>query len=832
MTTSVPSPTHLPAPHSPVPFPAGTVLGYPRIGRRRELKKAVESFWAGRTSADELEATARDLRLATVRRLVDLGLGADDASVPGSFSFYDQVLDVVAALGAVPSRFASLTDADGRLDLPGYFTVARGAGEHAPLEMTKWFDTNYHYLVPEIGPDTPIRLVDDRVVRDFVEAKEAGVVTRPVVVGPVTFLALAKVDDTVPSAAGFRPLDRLDDVVAAYADLLRALAAAGAPWVQLDEPVLVTDSVDVPPADLAAAVEHAYRTLATDLAVGADDSAHARPAILVAAPYGGLQGRASDGAGVGTDAAPLDGLALLAGTDVDAIAVDLVKGAVPTGTAADGTVPGLATKTLVAGVVDGHNVWRADLAARLDVVGAVRGLGAGALAVGTSTSLLHVPHDVEDETFAEPGTPGAPRTALDPRLRDWLAFADQKVGEVVTLARGLTEGREAVTEELAASTAALASRETATGVVVPTVRERAAALTDADAVREPYAERAAAQQERLALPPLPTTTIGSFPQTPEIRRARAQWTKGELADADYTAAMREEIARVVALQEELGLDVLVHGEPERNDMVQYFAEHLDGFAVTANGWVQSYGSRCVRPPVLWGDVVRPEPITVGWSAYTASLTDKPVKGMLTGPVTILAWSFVRDDQPLGDTAVQVGLALRDEIADLEAAGIGIVQVDEPALRELLPLRREDQAAYLDWAVRSFRLATSGVDAATQIHTHLCYSEFGEVVDAIDGLDADVTSVEAARSRMEIVPELAAAGYHRGIGPGVYDIHSPRVPSVEEVTELLELAVKAIDPRVVWVNPDCGLKTRRYEETVPSLEHLVAAARSVRATLAP
>lgn len=819
MTASVPSPTH---------FPAGTVLGFPRIGRRRELKKAVEAFWAGRTSADELEATARELRLATVRRLVDLGLGADDASVPGSFSFYDQVLDVVAALGAVPSRFAGLTDADGRLDLAGYFAVARGTGgqdSRAPLEMTKWFDTNYHYLVPEIGPDTPIRFVDDRIVREFVEAKEAGVVTRPVVVGPVTFLALSKAaDDAASSVAGFRPLDRLDDVVAAYADLLRALAAAGAPWVQLDEPILVTDNVDVPFAELAAAVESAYRTLATDLAVGASDASLARPAILVAAPFGGLQAAASDAGG-----AARDGLALLARTDVDAIAVDLVKGAVPVAASVDGTVDGLASKTLVAGVVDGHNVWRADLGARLDLVDAVRGLGAGALAVGTSTSLLHVPHDVEDETFAEPGT--APGTTLDPRLREWLAFADQKVGEVATLARALTEGREAVADALAASSAAVASRAAAEGVVVPAVRERAAALSDADFARGPYAERAAAQQEHLNLPPLPTTTIGSFPQTPEIRRARALWTKGALSDADYTAAMRDEIARVVALQEELGLDVLVHGEPERNDMVQYFAEHLDGFAVTANGWVQSYGSRCVRPPLLWGDVQRPAPITVEWSAYTASLTDKPVKGMLTGPVTILAWSFVRDDQPLGDTANQVGLALRDEIADLEAAGIGIVQVDEPALRELLPLRRADQPAYLDWSVRSFRLATSGVEAATQIHTHLCYSEFGEVIGAIDGLDADVTSVEAARSRMEIVPELAEAGYHRGIGPGVYDIHSPRVPSAGEVTELLELAVRSIDPKVVWVNPDCGLKTRRYEETVPSLEHLVEAAKAVRATLA-
>ena len=835
MATSLPSPTQ-----NRVPFPAGTVLGYPRIGRRRELKKAVEAFWAGRTSADELEATARELRLATVRRLVELGLGADDASVPGSFSFYDQVLDVAASLGAVPSRFASLLgtgpDDAGRLDLAGYFTVARGAGDDAPLEMTKWFDTNYHYLVPEIGPDTPIRFVDDRVVREFVEAKEAGVVTRPVVVGPVTFLALSKAaDDAASSVAGFRPLDRLDDVVAAYADLLRALAAAGAPWVQLDEPILVTDPENA--EELSAAVETAYRALATDLrpvpnpgldasrAPGSRETPGSaddvRPAILVAAPFGGLEtSRDADGRSH-------DFLATLASTDVDAIALDAVRADLP-----DSPYDDLASKTLVVGAVDGHNVWRADLSTKLDVLDAARRLGAGAVAVGTSTSLLHVPHDVEDEVFrsADEAPGAATGTTLDPRLRDWLAFADQKVGEVATLARALTEGRDAVVTEIEASRAAVASRAAASGVVVPAVRERAAALTAADFARGDYAERAAAQQERLNLPPLPTTTIGSFPQTPEIRRARAQWTKGELSDADYTAAMRAEIARVVALQEELGLDVLVHGEPERNDMVQYFAEHLDGFAVTANGWVQSYGSRCVRPPILWGDVTRPAPITVEWSAYTASLTEKPVKGMLTGPVTILAWSFVRDDQPLGDTANQVGLALRDEIADLEAAGIGIIQVDEPALRELLPLRKKDQAAYLDWSVGSFRLATAGVVAETQIHTHLCYSEFGEVIGAIDGLDADVTSVEAARSRMEIVPELAEAGYARGIGPGVYDIHSPRVPSTEEVTDLLELAVKSIDARLVWVNPDCGLKTRRYEETVASLENLVAATNAVRAQL--
>lgn len=802
-------------------LPHATILGYPRIGRRRELKRAVESFWAGRTTADELEATAGDLRLATARHLAALGLDGA-AAVPGSFSFYDQVLDAVALLGAVPERFRDLVPAGeaspgpargAALSLDGYFTLARGEGDKPPLEMTKWFDTNYHYLVPEIGPDTPISFAGDRVVREFAELASPSdggqaVVTRPVLVGPVTFLLLSKAADGTPE--GFRPLDRLDDVVAAYAEALRALAAAGAPWVQLDEPALVTDLLDVPFDEVADAVRRAYARLAADLSPAAGpDGVAERPAILVTAPYGDLRGGSGDTAG--------DGLALLAGTDVEAVAIDLVKGAVPVG-----PVPGLETKTVVAGVIDGHNIWRADLDARLTVLEGLTatgtGLGAGAVAVGTSTSLLHVPHDVADE----------PR--LDAGLKSWLAFADQKVAEVVTLATGLTDGRTAVDDQLAESTAAVRSRAEAPGVVVPAVRERTAALTAADVERAPYAERAAAQQARLDLPPLPTTTIGSFPQTAEIRRTRASWVRGELSDAEYTAAMRAEIASTVALQEELGLDVLVHGEPERNDMVQYFAEQLDGFATTVHGWVQSYGSRCVRPPILWGDVSRPAPLTVEWAAYAASLTNKPVKGMLTGPVTILAWSFVRDDLPLGDTADQVALALRDEVTDLEQAGIGVVQVDEPALRELLPLRRSAHPDYLDWSVRSFRLATAGADTATQVHTHLCYSEFGQVIGAIDGLDADVTSVEAARSRMEIVPELADAGYGRGIGPGVYDIHSPRVPSVEEVTELVTLAAKSIDPRLVWVNPDCGLKTRAYAETKESLRNLVQATEAVRATL--
>ncbi|GIG41554.1 5-methyltetrahydropteroyltriglutamate--homocysteine S-methyltransferase [Cellulomonas phragmiteti] len=779
MTSTTPTPT----------FPAGSVLGYPRIGPRRELKKALEAFWAGRTTADEVEAVAADLRRRTRTRLAELGLATDVPAIPSAFSFYDQVLDATALVGAVPARFADLQDADGRLDLAGYSTVARGRGDDLPLEMTKWFDTNYHYLVPEIGPDTTFRYASDRPVAEFAEALADGVLTRPVVVGPVTYLALAKATEDAP--AGFSPIDRLDDILPVYVRLLTELAAAGATWVQIDEPALVSDSVGVSAEVLAEATTRAYRVLATELA------RPQRPAILLAAPYGDLG----------------SALPVVAATDVEALALDLVRGDAPTVALA-----GLAGKTLVGGVIDGHNIWRADLDAKLAVLEQLETLGAAAVTVGTSTSLFHVPHTLEDEP------------ALDRTLVQWLAFADEKVREVATLAQGLTEGREAIRTELLAASDAVASRAAAPGVVRPEVRERVAALTDAQFRRGPFAERKAAQAARLHLPALPTTTIGSFPQTPEIRKARAAFGKGELTAEQYEDEMKAEIRRVVELQEQIGLDVLVHGEPERNDMVQYFAENLDGFAVTQNGWVQSYGSRCTRPSILWGDVSRPAPITVAWAQYAQSLTEKHMKGMLTGPVTILAWSFVRDDQPLGDTANQVALALRDEITDLEAAGIGIIQVDEPAIRELLPLREKDHAAYLDWSVRSFRLSTAGVREETQIHTHLCYSEFGEIMEAIDGLDADVTSIEAARSKMEILGDIASAGYPRAVGPGVYDIHSPRVPSESEVTELLAEAVRTIDVDQLWVNPDCGLKTRRYEEVTPSLEHLVTATRTVRATL--
>jgi 5-methyltetrahydropteroyltriglutamate--homocysteine methyltransferase len=761
-------------------FPTGTILGYPRIGRRRELKKAVEAFWAGKISETELETAAAELRAVTRERLAGLGLGKLDSSIPEAFSYYDQVLDAAVTVGAVPTRFSSLVAADGSVDLAGYFTIARGEGDNVPAEMTKWFDSNYHYLVPEIGPETVFSFASDRLVREVAEAFVAGFRTRPVIVGPVTFLLLSKPSENAP--AGYQPLDRLDDLIPVYAELLAALTAVGAEWVQLDEPALVSESIEVPRDVVLTAAKRAYDLLS---------AVPARPQIFVAAPYGSLD----------------DALPVLASTPVEAIGLDLVRGGVPTGITTD--------KTLVGGVIDGHNIWRGDLEGAWAKLDALKALG-GPIAVSSSTSLFHTPHDVDDEPL------------LDARLKSWLAFADQKVGQVATLAKGLDEGKAAVQDQLDAASAALADRSGAPGVRDGAVRTRVAALTESDFSRGDYAARLAAQDAALGLPFLPTTTIGSFPQTGDIRRERARFAKGEITEGEYVGAMEDEIKKVVELQEEIGLDVLVHGEPERNDMVQYFAENLDGFAVTQNGWVQSYGSRCTRPSILWGDVDRPAPITVGWSSYTQSLTSKPVKGMLTGPVTILAWSFVRDDQPLGETANQVALALRDEIADLEAAGIGIIQVDEPALRELLPLKKADQPAYLDWSVGSFRLATAGVEEKTQIHTHLCYSEFGVVIDAINRLDADVTSIEAARSKMEVVPDIKRSGFARGIGPGVYDIHSPRVPSVAEVTDLIEIALASIPERQVWVNPDCGLKTRGYAETVESLKNVLAATRAVRA----
>ena len=738
-----------------------TVLGHPRMDRRRELKKAIEGYWAGRVNAGELAATAAGVRRDSWKTLADAGV---DTLPSNTFSLYDQVLDAAVAVDAIPSRHRDLG-----LDALGtYFAMAHGTPSVTPLELTKWFDTNYHHLVPELGPDTVFRAVPDKALAEYREARELGHDTRPVLVGPVTFLLLSKVDDKSPE--GFTPLDLLDPALDAYAGILTALGEAGASWVQLDEPAFTADRS---PAELAA-LSTAYDRLSR---------LPRAPKILVTGSYAHL-GEALD---------------VLLGTGVHGIGVDLATSTVD----ADRLLAhGPTGKAIAAGVVDGRNIWRTDLPAAAALAERL-GTVADGLLITTSCSLLHVPHDAADET------------GLDPLLRERLAFARQKAEEVVRIKRALS-GEAPDLPGVLGIPAAWRDAE---------VRARTAAATGRE--RPPAELRRKLHEKRFALPPLATTTIGSFPQTPEIRAARAAHRAGRTTGEDYAASMRSEIARVIAFQERVGLDVLVHGEPERNDMVQYFAEQRDGFATTRHGWVQSYGTRCVRPPILYGDVRRPAPMTVEWSSYAASLTSKPVKGMLTGPVTILAWSFVREDQPLSATADQVALALRDETVDLEAAGIGIVQVDEPALRELLPPRRADRAAYLEWAVGAFRLATSGVADETQIHTHLCYSEFDTVLPAIDALDADVTSIEASRSRLEILDELGAGGYSRGVGPGVYDIHSPRVPDLGEIAAALRKAVGAVDPRLLWVNPDCGLKTRRYEEIEPALTAMVAAARTVR-----
>ncbi|OIH82935.1 5-methyltetrahydropteroyltriglutamate--homocysteine S-methyltransferase [Arthrobacter sp. UCD-GKA] len=776
-------------------FPAASILGYPRIGPNRELKKALEAHWAQKTDEATLHAAALQLQKANLSRLAALGLKPDDASLPGDFAYYDQVLDATLALSALPTRFADLADANGAIDTAASFVLARGDESRAPQEMTKWFDTNYHYLVPEIGETTPIRANATALVESFTAHAANGTTIRPTLVGPISYLLLAKAEDG--AAPGFDPLARIDEVVAAYAKILAELSAAGAPWVQLDEPGLVTDRG----AELAvpgALAESVYTKLAI---------ATARPALLVTFGYG----TAGDPARPGTTQG------LLARAGVEAVHADVVRGALPTAE----FLGDLAGSTLVAGIVDSRNIWRNNLSASLEILKSLRTeveKADGTLAVGTATSLQHVPHDVALEAN------------LPAHLPEWLAFANQKVAEVIALAKGIFEGESAIAAQLSAAESAIAHRAGFAGITVAAVRERLANLTTADFSRSDAQTRKAAQEAALELPPLPTTTIGSFPQTTQVRAARAAHKAGTLDDAGYEGFLKEEINRVVELQERLGLDVLVHGEAERNDMVQYFAENFDGFSETENGWVQSYGSRATRPSILWGDVSRPAAFTVPWISYAASLTTKPLKGMLTGPVTILAWSFIRDDAPLATSANQVALALRDEIADLQAAGISIIQVDEPALRELLPLRAADQPKYLGWSVDAFRLATAGAVDATQIHTHLCYSEFGEIIEAIDALDADVTSIEAARSRMEVTADLTSYGYSRGIGPGVYDIHSPRVPSTEEVAELIDIALGSLDPKALWINPDCGLKTRGYAETEASLANLVSAAVAARATL--
>ncbi|MEU4086256.1 5-methyltetrahydropteroyltriglutamate--homocysteine S-methyltransferase, partial [Streptomyces aureus] len=685
-----------------------TVYGYPRQGQHRELKKAIEGFWKGRVTAAALRDTAAELRSANWLQLSTAGI---DELPTGDFSLYDHVLDTTVMVGAIPERHREAVAAD---PLDGYFAMARGTQDVAPLEMTKWFDTNYHYLVPELGPETVFSADSTKQVSELREGLALGPAARPVLVGPVTYLLLAKPAPGV--AADFDPLTLLDRLLPVYAEVLADLRAAGAEWVQLDEPALVQDRTR---ADLKAA-ERAYRVLGT---------LTDRPKILVASYFDRLG----------------EALPVLAKAPVEGLALDFT-GAAAANLDALAAVGGLPGKRLVASVVDGRNIWINDLAKSLATLGTLLGL-ADRVDVAASCSLLHVPLDASAERD------------IEPQVLRWLAFARQKTAEIVTLAKGLARGTGAITAELAANRADLASRSNSAITRDPAVRARSEAVATADARRsQPYAERAAAQRTHLGLPLLPTTTIGSFPQTGELRTARADLRTGRIDTAGYEERIKSEIQEVISFQEKTGLDVLVHGEAERNDMVQYFAEQLTGYLATQHGWVQSYGTRYVRPPILAGDISRPEPMTVRWTTYAQSLTTKPVKGMLTGPVTMLAWSFVRDDQPLGETARQVALALCDEVNDLEAAGTSVIQVDEPALRETLPLRAADHPAYLDWATQAFRLTTAGVRPDTQIHTHMCYAEFGDIVQAIDDLDADVISLEAARSHMQVARELAAHGY--------------------------------------------------------------------------
>lgn len=752
-------------------------LGFPRIGTQRQLKKALELYWSGELTLVELREAARAIRKLNWELQRDVGV---DFIPSNDFSFYDHVLDAAVMLGAVPSRFRY---AGGPVDLDTYFAMARGAENVKAMEMTKWFDTNYHYIVPELEAGREFCLGSTKAVDEFIEAREFGITTRPVLLGPVSFLLLSK-----SRTPGLKPLSLLDQVVPIYASVLGRLAAEGVAWVQIDEPAL---TLDLDPT-AAAAFVHAYEALS----FSSD-----RLSICLATYFGSLR----------------ENLDLALRLPVACVHLDLVRGPDQLKDALE-KVP--ADKSLSLGVINGRNVWKGRL---LDVLPhleeALQVLGPDRLILTPSCSLLHCPVDLK----AEPDLPE--------EIRDRLAFALQKLEELSVLRQAMTLGREAVRPALDENEALFQRIAQSSSIHNPQVQTRLAGLSPAMFARKsPFQERLVRQKASLNLPPLSTTTIGSFPQTPAIRQARSAFKQGIMTAKQYDAEMRRQIKQTIHVQEQIGLDVLVHGEPERNDMVEYFGEMLKGFAFTRNGWVQSYGSRCVKPPIIYGDVSRPKPMTIRWIQYAQSLTARPVKGMLTGPITILQWSFVREDCPRRDVAFQIALAIRDEVADLEAAGTRIIQIDEPALREGLPLRKNDWREYLDWAVGAFRLATSGVADATQIHTHMCYGDFNDIIESIAALDADVISIEAARSGVELLNAFSRFDYPNHIGPGVYDIHSPRVPSVEEMMDAITKQTTVLDAEQLWVNPDCGLKTRRWDEVKPALTNMVAAARQFRAQI--
>ncbi|MGV8990589.1 MAG: 5-methyltetrahydropteroyltriglutamate--homocysteine S-methyltransferase [Thiobacillus sp.] len=746
------------------------VLGVPRIGPHRELKFAQEAYWRDEIDEAALKAVASGIRQANWQRQHAAGL---DVVAVGDFAFYDQMLNHVALLGCAPPRFGF----GQHINLSQYFQLARGNADCHAMEMTKWFDTNYHYLVPEFKPDTQFSLDKNWLFDEVGEAQVAGFNAKPVLIGPLSFLWLGK-----EKTADFNRLDLLDRLLPVYAQILLRLDAQGVEWVQIDEPILALDL----PVEWRTAFERAYHAL---------NSAGIK--LLLASYFGPLR----------------ENLLVAMKLPVAGVHVDCVRGGDELSQVID-WLP--ATKVLSVGVIDGRNIWKTDLGAVLDRFDGLHQRLENHLWIAPSSSLLHVPVSLAGES------------KLDAELKNWLAYADEKIAALTTLKTALNAGRPAVAAELADNAQALASRRASPRVHDAAVGTRLAALSSVHDVRNNgFAVRQIAQRARFKLPNFPTTTIGSFPQTTEIRSARARFKQGELSEADYAAAMQREIAHAVNKQETLGIDVLVHGEAERNDMVEYFGEQLAGYAFSQHGWVQSYGSRCVKPPIIYGDVSRPHAMTVGWTAYAQSLTSKPMKGMLTGPVTMLQWSFVRDDQPRSQTALQIALAIRDEVIDLESAGIGIIQIDEPAYREGLPLRKADWPAYLDWASRAFRISASGVADATQIHTHMCYSEFNDILPAIAAMDADVITIETSRSDMELLRGFGDFNYPNEIGPGVYDIHSPRVPSADDMTRLLEKAAGVLPAHNLWVNPDCGLKTRNWPETEAALGNMVAAARVLR-----
>ena len=756
------------------------ILGYPRVGANRELKKAEEAYWAGKITRQELLETAALIRKGNWLLQKESGI---DLIPSNDFSFYDQTLDLSLSVGVIPERYDSLRD--DKLEL--YFAMAHGYQKDGidvtAMEMTKWFDTNYHYIVPEFTRNQKFELIYNKAVAEFKEALELGVRTKPVLIGPVTYLLLGKEKES-----GFNRIELLDRLLPVYTDILKELENAGAEYVQIDEPFLCTDITD--------AVRDAYRKAFAAI------NGSTRLKVILTTYFDGL----ADNASLAVELKP------------DVLHIDLVRA--PKGYE---DVVRLLPKeaSLSLGVVDGRNIWKNDLSRSLDIINKVRNtIGEDRVIVATSCSLLHSPIDLENERNEK---------SLPAQVKRWLAFARQKVTEVVTLADLAGRSPSYLSKSaLQSNVSDIEDRRTSALTNNEEVRRRMNAVTPDFAKRKsPFRERIVEQHRELYLPLFPTTTIGSFPQTAEVRSWRSKFKKGEITQDQYTALLKGEIERTIRKQEEIGLDVLVHGEAERNDMVEYFGEQLSGFAFTQNGWVQSYGSRCVKPPVIYGDVSRPKAMTVDWAIYAQSLTDKPVKGMLTGPVTILQWSFVRNDQPRAVTMKQIALAIRDEVQDLEKAGIKVIQIDEPAIREGLPLRKADREEYLDKAVESFRISSSGVKDSTQIHTHMCYSQFNDIIKHIALMDADVITIECARSQMNLLGAFADFKYPNEIGPGVYDIHSPRVPSVDEMVNLLRKAAQVISPAQLWVNPDCGLKTRGWTETESSLRNMVEAAKIMR-----